>query len=133
MPIQRDSSASPVRAALFFSAYAAIFTLLLTGSRQATLLIASAVTLATFAVWPHSAAQPLHAAVLIALLTNPIAAIVPTLLTEMAPRPHTPLVYLQIHANTTAEVFAHGCSLFIVLFPIICHYWLTTPAPPPRL
>ena len=67
MPIQRDSSASPVRAALFFSAYAAIFTLLLTGSRQATLLIASAVTLATFAVWPHSAAQPLHAAVLIAL------------------------------------------------------------------
>jgi hypothetical protein len=110
MPIQRDCSASPVRAALFFSASAAIFTLLLTGSRQATLLIASVVT-----------------------LTNPIAAIVPTLLTKLDPHPHTPLVYLQIHANITAEVFAHGCSLFIVVFPIICHYWLTTPAPPPRL
>jgi hypothetical protein len=127
------SGSSSLRPALYFAASAAILTLLLTGSRKGTLLIAAAVTLATFAVWPRRADQPIHAAVLTALLTNPIAAIVPTFLTKLDPRPDTPLVYLQIHANMTADVFLYGCSLLIVLFPIICHYWLTTPAPPPRL
>lgn len=124
---------SSLRPALYFASPPAVLFLLLTGHIQIPLLIATSVTLATFAVWPHRSTQPLHAAVLIALLTNPIAAIVPTFLAKLDPRPHTSLVYLQIYANMTAEVFLSGGALLVFLFPLICHYWLTTPAPPPRL
>ncbi len=124
---------SSLRPALCFAGPPAVLILLVTGHIQIPLLIATAITLATFAVWPRRALQPIHAAILIALLTNPIAAIVPTFLTKLDPRPHTPLVYLQIYANMTADVFLYGGAILIVIFPLICHYWLTTPAPPPRL
>ena len=124
---------SSFRPALYFAVPPAAFTFLLTGHLQVPLLIATSIALATFAVWPRRASQPIHAAMLIALLTNPIAAIIPAFLTKLDPRPHTPLVYLQIYANMTADVFLYGGALLVVLLPIICHKFLITPAPTPRL
>ena len=124
---------SSLRPALYFAGSAAAVTLLLTASRNAALLLAAAAALATLAVWPHRGSQPIHAAVLIALLTNPIAAIVPTLLFKPDAHPYPPLIHQQLHANSTADIFGHAGLVFVGLFPIIYHYWLTTPAPPPRL
>ena len=124
---------SSLRPSLYFAGSAAVVTLLLSASPNAALLLAAAAALATFAVWPHRASQPIHAAVLIALLTNPIAAIVPTLLFKLDAHPYPPFIHLRIYANMTADSFGHVGFILVALFPIICSYWLTTPAPPPRL
>lgn len=122
-----------LRPALYFASPPAVLIFLLTGHIKAPLVIAASIILATFAVWPRRASQPLHAAVLIALLTNPIVAAFATLLAQPPPRPLPFRIHLQIYANATAESFLLGGALLVLLFPLIAHKWLTTPAPPPRL